>query len=119
MATEVHEAQPDAAATRRPPRPWLWLAAGALLPFVALAGWLGLGLLAAARDARAAAGAARADLARAQAALRVGDQAAAGQAVRTAEGDLARADAVARRLQVRAAGRLPLLSTPVWNPRHL
>ena len=119
MATEVHQAQPDAAAARRPPRPWLWLAAGALLPFVALAGWLGLGLLAAARDARAAAGAARADLARAQAALRVGDQAAAGQAVRTAEGDLARADAVARRLQVRAAGRLPLLSTPVWNLRHL
>jgi hypothetical protein len=94
----------------------------ALLAVVALGvagGWLALSLLGAARDARAAAGDARSQLGRAAKALRAGDDATAGQAVKAARGDLDLAEAAAGRTPVRIAGHLPLLSEPVADLGHL
>lgn len=91
----------------------------AIVALAVAAGWLGLSLLGAARDARDAAGDARSQLGRAAKALRSGDEATAKQAVKAARSDLDLADAAARRTPVRIAGRLPLLSTPVADLDHL
>jgi hypothetical protein len=100
-------------------RRWRWLAAGAVLVLIGLAMWLALGLLGAARDVRAAATRARAELQASASALHAGDQARARRGIRVATLDLARADAAAHRLAVRVAGRLPVVSSPVADLRHL
>jgi Protein of unknown function (DUF4012) len=91
----------------------------AVLVVLAAAAWLALGLAGAARDARAAATRARADLEGSARALGNGDQAGARRGVRAANLDLARADEAARRPAVRVAAKLPVVSSPVADLRHL
>jgi len=119
MDAKTTTAGSDVAAVRRRRR-WPWLAAVVVLLLLLGAGvWLGLGLLGAARDARAAATRARADLQGSASALSAGDEAGARRGIRAANLDLARADAAARRIQVRVAARLPVVSSPVADLRHL
>jgi len=101
-------------------RRWPWLgAAVALLLLLGAGVWLAVGLLGAARDARAAATQARADLEGSARALSDGDEQGARRGIRAANLELARADAAARRAQVRVAGLLPVVSSPVADLRHL
>jgi hypothetical protein len=100
MATKAPTAPPDVAVPARHRRRWPWVAAAAAAAAVAAlaaASWLVLGLIGAARETRAAATAARADLERSGHALRAGDEVGARRAARAAERDLARADAAAGR----------------------
>jgi Protein of unknown function (DUF4012) len=115
--TTVEDGQLYAAVPRR--RRWPWVVGGVAVLLLGAAVWLGLGLLGAARDARAAANGARADLQASARALRAGDEAGARRRVRAADLQLARADVAAARVQVRLAGRLPVLSRPVADLRHL
>src|SRR6266542_2200113 len=120
MATDlptVPSPRDVAAPARR--RRWPWVAAVAVLALLGALAWLALGLAGAARDTRAAAARARADLERGARELRAGDQAGARRAVRAAGRDLALADAAARRPSVRVAARLPVVSSPVADLRHL
>jgi hypothetical protein len=101
-------------------RRWVWLgAAVVVLLLVAMGVWLAVGLLGAARDAKAAAGRARADLQGSARALGDGDEQGARRGIRAANLELAKADAAARRTSVRVAGRLPVVSSPVADLRHL
>ncbi len=120
MATDlptVPSPRDVAAPARR--RRWPWVAAVAVLALLGALAWLALGLAGAARDTRVAAARARADLERGARELRAGDQAGARRAVRAAGRDLALADAAARRPSVRVAARLPVVSSPVADLRHL
>jgi len=119
MATNVPTVPRDIAIPARHRRRWPWVAAIVVLAALAATAWLALGLIGAAREARAAATEARADLERSRRALRAGDEAGARRAVRAAGRDLARAEAAARRLPVRVAARLPVVSSPVADLRHL
>ena len=116
-------AQDGTAAPRRPRRRWgRWVALAVLLVLagaVAAGAWLALGLTRAARDVRTSATAARGDLQRASRALRAGDETGARRAVQAARAELGRADAAAARTPVRVAGRLPVVSSPVSDLRHL
>ncbi len=104
---------------RRRRWPWVGAAVLVLLLLLGAGAWLSLGLLGAARDARAAATRARADLKGSASALRDGDQAGARRGIRAANLELAKADAAARRTPVRVAARLPVVSSPVADLRHL
>src|SRR6266536_5458574 len=119
MATNLPTAPIEVATSARRPRRWPWVAAVAALALLGAAAWLALGLVAAARDTRAAATRARAELERSARDLRAGDQAGARRAVRAAGVDLTLADAAARRIPVRVAARLPVVSSPVADLRHL
>jgi Protein of unknown function (DUF4012) len=119
MSTKTTITGGDRSVTARRVRGWTWLAAGAVLVLLGVAAWLALGLLSAARDARAAATRARTELQASARALRAGDQARARRDIRVATLDLARADAAAQRVTVRVAGRLPIFSRPVADLRHL
>jgi Protein of unknown function (DUF4012) len=90
-----------------------------MLVLLGAAAWLALGLVSAARDARAAATRARIDLQGSARAFGAGDQAGARRGIRAANLDLAQADAAARRTAVRVAARLPVVSSPVADLRHL
>ena len=105
----------------RPRRRWPWLAGGVIVVLLLLAAgaWLALGLLGAARDAKAAATRARADLEVSARALRDGDEQGARRGIRAANLELAKADAAAGRTSVRVAGGLPVVSSPVSDLRHL
>lgn len=120
MPTKTTIANSDVAIPARRLRHWPWLAAVAVLVLLGAA-WLGLGLglVGAARDARAAATRARVDLQGSARALGAGDQAGARRGIRAANLDLAQADAAARRTAVRVAARLPVVSSPVADLRHL
>jgi Protein of unknown function (DUF4012) len=116
---ETPTASGDLAVPARRVRRWPWLAAAAVLVVLLGAAWLAIGLVGAARDARAAATKARTDLQGSARALRAGDQAAARRGVRAANLDLAQADTAAHRVAVRVAARLPVVSSPVADLRHL
>jgi Protein of unknown function (DUF4012) len=119
MSTKTTIASSDRSVpARRRPR-WPWLAAGVVLVLLGATAWLALGLIGAARDARAGATRARTELQASARALGTGDQARARGGVRAATLDLARADAAAHRAVVRVAGRLPVVSSPVADLRHL
>jgi hypothetical protein len=119
MSTKTTITSSDRPVPARRVRRWTWLVVGAVLVLLGVAAWLALGLLSAARDARAAATGARTELQASARALRAGDQARARRGVRAATVDLARADAAAHRVAVRVAGRLPVFSWPVADLRHL
>jgi Protein of unknown function (DUF4012) len=119
MATNAPTATPDVAVPARHRRRWLWVGALAVVATLGAATWLALGLIDAARETRAAATEARADLERSGRALQAGDEPGARQAARAARRDLAQADTAASRLPVRLAAHLPVVSSPVADLRHL
>jgi hypothetical protein len=119
MSTKTTITGSDRSVPARRVRGWTWLVVGAVLVLLGVAIWLALGLLSAARDARAAATGARTELQASARALRAGDQARARRGIRAATLDLARADAATHRVTVRVAGRLPIFSWPVADLRHL
>jgi Protein of unknown function (DUF4012) len=120
MPARTTTADSDLYAPVRRRRRWPWLGGAVVLLLLLGAGaWLALGLLGAARDARVAATRARIDLQGSARALRAGDEARARRGIRAANLELARADAAARRTAVRVAGRLPVVSSPVADLRHL
>jgi hypothetical protein len=124
MAAGLETVEKDGTASPgRPGRRWgRWVALAVLLVVVgavAAGAWLALGLTRAARDVKASAAVARADLERAGRALRAGDEAGARRAVRAARAELGRADAAAARTPLRIAGRLPVASSPVADLGHL
>jgi hypothetical protein len=101
-------------------RRWPWLVGAAVVLLLLAAGaWLALGLLGAARDAKAAATSARNDLEGSARALRDGDEQGARRGISAANAELAKADAAAGRASVRVAGWLPVVSSPVSDLRHL
>jgi hypothetical protein len=119
MSTRMTNASSERSVPARRVRRWTWLAAGVVLVLLGVAVWLALGLLGAAREARAAATRARTELQASARALHAGDQARARRGIRVATMDLAQADAAAHRVAVRVAGRLPVVSSPVADLRHL
>jgi hypothetical protein len=119
MSTKTTIASGDVAVPAQRRRRWVWLLAVAVLVLLAALAWLAMGLVGAARDARAAASRARADLEVSAHALADGDQAGARRGIRAANLDLAQADAAARRGAVRVAAWLPVVSSPVADLRHL
>ncbi len=119
MSTKTTITGSDRSVPAHRARRWTWLAAGAVLVLLGVAVWLALGLLSAARDARAAATRARTELQASAKALRADDRARARRGIRAATLDLARADAATHRVAVRVAGRLPVFSWPVADLRHL
>jgi len=92
---------------------------GALVVLAVAVAWLAFGLLEARQDLRVGAAAVRAELARAEAALRRGEPEAARAAVQAAARNLDFAQAVPRRRELRVAARLPVLSGGVSDARHL
>jgi hypothetical protein len=119
MSTKTTIASGDATLPARRRRRWPWLVGVAVLVLLAALAWLAMGLVGAARDARAAASSARANLEGSAHALASGDQAGARRGIREANLDLAQADAAARRGAVRVAAWLPVVSSPVADLRHL
>jgi Protein of unknown function (DUF4012) len=119
MSTKTTITPSDRSAPPRRVRRWVWLVAGVVLVLLGVAVWLALGLLGAARDVRAAATRARTELQASATALHAGDEARARRGIGVATRDLARADAAADRVTVRIAGRLPVVSSPVADLRHL
>jgi uncharacterized protein DUF4012 len=92
---------------------------GALAVLAVAGGWLGLGLLKAREDLRSSASGYRNELAKAEAALRRGDPAAARAAIGAASRNLDGAEAVTARRPMRVAAHLPLLSSGVSDANHL
>lgn len=92
---------------------------GALVALLLAGGWLALGLLEARQELRLVAGSVRADLTRAEAALRRGDLRVARAALRDASLSVEVADAVTGRPPFRVAARLPLLSGGARDAGHL
>ncbi len=90
------------------------------IAFVVLSGLgLAFGLLRAAKEIKAPAAAARAELTAMKDALKQGDEKAAAAALERAHKQLDRAKSAAGRPSVRIARFMPVLSTPVSDLRHL
>ena len=104
---------------RRRLSPALAVLVGALVALAVAGSWLGLGLLKAREDLRTSASGYRAELTKAEAALRRGDPAAARAAIGAASRNLDAAEAVTARRPMRVAARLPLLSGGVSDANHL
>lgn len=108
----------------RPRRPSRWFVAWTVVALL-LAGvagfvaWLGIGLLGASRDIKASADAGQAQLTQFKNAATSGDRALAESYLAAADANLAHARKRSRDPQIRVAARLPILSTPVADLRHL
>lgn len=110
------------AAPGRGPSRWLmvWLVLGVVLAGIAGFGaWLGIGLLGASRDIKASAEAGQQQLQQFKDATTAGNKPLARNALAAADANLAHARARAHEPQVRVAGHLPFLSTPVNDLNHL